>query len=126
MAIQQKMHYSRSEDAIYGLDTCSNSTTISEQPSIANKMLCYVIHGLITEYTIPAAYFFHGTLSTENFYALTMKVLKLLTDYGIIVLRLVTDNASSNVALFKKIGKGSLTNYITHPFLQYIPFFYEF
>jgi hypothetical protein len=38
------------------------SETISERPCTANKMLCYVIHGLSTRYTIPAGYFFHSTV----------------------------------------------------------------
>jgi hypothetical protein len=43
MSIQEKMHYSCSEDYVYGLDS---SGTIGERPKIASKMLCYVVHGL--------------------------------------------------------------------------------
>jgi hypothetical protein len=51
---------------VYGLDN-TKSKTIGERPRTANKMLCYVIHGLSTRYTIAAGYFFHSTLTTAQF-----------------------------------------------------------
>jgi hypothetical protein len=80
-------------------------------------MLCFVIHGLSTKYTIPAGYFFHLSLTTNELYSLTKNVLQLLSDCGYIVLRLVTDNISTNVALFKKFGNGSLKIQIEHPIM---------
>jgi hypothetical protein len=125
MSIKEKMHYSRSEDYVYGLDTCS-SGTIGERPKIASKMLCYVVHGLSTQFTIPAGYFFHSTLTAKDFHSITLRVLQLLTDCNFIVLRLVTDNFSGNVGLFKKLGNGSLQNSIQHPILPHIPLFLSF
>jgi hypothetical protein len=62
-------------------------------------MLCYLIHGLSTKSTIPAGYFFHGTLSSETYLKITMNILELLSYCGFIVLRIVTDNFSANVKL---------------------------
>lgn len=126
MAIKEKMSYSRTEDHIYGLDTCTSSS-VGQNPIIANKMLCFVAQGLSSRFTIPAGYFFHASLTTDVFYSLTMKVLKLLTDCGFIVLRIVTDNFSSNTALFKMLSEGSsIRNQIEHPFLSPLPLFLSF
>jgi hypothetical protein len=83
---------------------------VGEILNIANKMLSYVIHGLSTKYTIPGGYFFHGTSSSETYFKITMNILELLTSSGFIVLRIVTDNFSANVKLFKILRNGSLTN----------------
>jgi hypothetical protein len=77
MSIKEKMSYSRSEDVIHGLEN-TQAQLIGEKPKLANKMLCYVLHGLSTKYTIPVGYFFHETMNTEKFHSLTMKVLKVL------------------------------------------------
>jgi hypothetical protein len=81
-------------------------------------MLCFVIHGLSTKYTIPAGYFFHSSLTTNE-----LNVLQLLSDCGYIILRLVTDNISTNVALFKKFGNGFLKIQIEHPITVQLPLF---
>jgi hypothetical protein len=127
MSIKEKMQYNRAEDHIYGLDNCSGAV-VGEKPKVANKMLCYVIHGLSTRYTIPAGYFFHSSLTTDNFHSLTLNVLKLLTECGFIILRLVTDNLNLNVALFKKLSNssGPPKNCIDHPILQQLPLFLSF
>jgi hypothetical protein len=104
MSIRPKLHYSRSEDQIYGLDTVK-SKTVGEQP---------------------AGYFFHSSLTTNELYSLTKNVLQLLSDCGYIVLRLVTDNISTNVALFKKFGNGSLKIQIEHPIMVQLPLFLSF
>jgi hypothetical protein len=125
MSIKEKKFYNKLEDKIYGLDNIKFET-IGERPCTANKMLCYVIHGLSTRYTIPAGYFFHSTLTTAQFSTLTLQIFKLLTDCGFIVLRLVTDNHASNVALFKKICSGTLKNHIHQLFLTFSPLFLRF
>ena len=88
-------------------------------------MLCYVIHRLSTRYTIPAGYFFHGHLASETYHELTLKVLKPLTSCGFIVLRIITDDFSANVKLFKILSgdNGTILNCISHPFLAQIAIF---
>jgi hypothetical protein len=58
MAIKDRMCYSRTEDKFYGLKNTSNENYIGKKPHLANKLLCFVIHGFCTKYTIPAAYYF--------------------------------------------------------------------
>ena len=52
-----------------------------------------------------------------------MNDLELLTSCGFIVLRIVTDDFSANVKLFKILCNGTLSNSIPHPFLAPIPLF---
>lgn len=126
MAIKEKLQYSKTEDKFYGLQTIKNKETFGKKPLLANKMLCFVIHGLSTKFTIPAAYFFHRTLKTPEFYNLTVTVLQQLHECGFIVLRIVTDNHKSNVALFKTFGSGKLLTHIEHPVQSSIPLFLSF
>ena len=65
-------------------------------------------------------------MTTKIFLNFTVHVLRLLTDCGFIVLRLLTDNPDFNTALFKKISNVPLKNYINHPFLPQIPIFLSF
>ena len=39
-------------------------------------MLCFVIHGLSTRYTIPTGYFFRSTFTADELYSLTKNVLQ--------------------------------------------------
>jgi hypothetical protein len=81
----------------------TKSESIGERLRTGNKMICYVIHGLPTRYTIPEGCFFRSTLTTAQFSILTLKMLKLSTDRGFIVLRL-----ASNAGLFKNLCSGTL------------------
>ena len=82
MAIKEKMSYSRSDDKFYGLDTINeNGQIIGKKTTLANKKLCYVIHGMTIKYTIPAGYFFHRQLPQDDYFNLTMKILKLTWIY---------------------------------------------
>ena len=125
MSKREKLYYSRSEDHIYGLDT-TVSHNIGEKPKVANKMLRFVVHGLCTKYAIPAGYFFRSTMTTDQLYLLTKINFKLLTHCGYIVIRMITDNISTNVSLFRKFGNGSLQNSIERPFLEHIRLFLSF
>jgi hypothetical protein len=126
MAIKSKMYYSRTEDTFYGLQTVDSSKPIGQKPILANQLLCYVVHGLSTKFTIPAAYFFHKQLSASNFLRLTLTVLQTLHNCGFIVIRIVTDNHKSNVALFKHLAGNTLMSRIPHPVKSEIPLFLSF
>lgn len=86
-------------------------------------MLCFVIHEVSTKFTIPVGYFFYLQLLNNTFYKLSIKVLKLLTD---IVIKVVTDNYSFNVALFKKNCGGRKHIYLNHPILKTLPLLLSF
>jgi hypothetical protein len=93
---------------------------------LTNKLLCFVIHDLSTKYTIPVGYFFHKTLSSERFHQITLNILKLAHSLRFRVLRQVSDNHKSNVALFKSLGSGELKTRIEHPVEPQMPLFLSF
>jgi hypothetical protein len=126
MAIKEKLEYNRSEDKFYGLPSIPTNNPMGKRPVLANKLLCFVIHGLSTKYTIPVGYFFHKTLSSERFHQITLDILKLVHRLGFKVLRLVSDNHKSNVALFKSLGSGELKTRIQHPVEPQMPLFLSF
>jgi hypothetical protein len=45
-----------------------NLMLLAKKPHVANKMLCFVIHGLSTKFLIPVGYFFHASLATNDFF----------------------------------------------------------
>ena len=54
LAIKVKISCNRLDDKFYGLETINkNGQIIGKKPTLANKMLCYVIHGMTIKYTIP-------------------------------------------------------------------------
>jgi hypothetical protein len=73
MAIKEKLEYSRPDDTFYGASNITKEP-LGKRPVLANKLLCFVIHGLSTKYTVPVGYFFHKTLPTDRFFEITMEV----------------------------------------------------
>lgn len=122
MAVKEHVTYSKLEDKIFGLAYNNEG----KEPKIVNQLLCFVIQGLTTKYIIPASYHFHRQLNSEKLHELTLDVLKLLSNCGFIVIRIVADNHKSNTALFRRFGKGQLLNYIQHPFNPGFNLFFSF
>jgi hypothetical protein len=118
MAIKDRMCYSRTEDMFHGLENTSNENYIGKKPHLANKLLCFVIHGFCTKYTIPAAYYFSRSITGKRLYEITKNILQVVTGCGFNIIRLVGDNHKSNVALFRHFGNGSLKTSIPHPIVE--------
>jgi hypothetical protein len=125
MAIKEKLEYSRPDDTFYGASNITKEP-LGKRPVLANKLLCFVIHGLSTKYTVPVGYFFHKTLSKDRFFEITMEVIEKVHSCGFRILRIVSDNHKSNVALFKKIGNGALKVRVSHPVDPEFPLFCSF
>jgi hypothetical protein len=99
MAVRESISYSKAEDRIETINQSQDK--IGAKPVTANQLLCFVIYGLSTKYIIPASYFFHRQLTGKDLYKLTLEVLKMLSECGFFVIRIVGDNHKSHVALFK-------------------------
>ncbi|KAG8174213.1 hypothetical protein JTE90_015695 [Oedothorax gibbosus] len=110
MAIQPKCLYDKGSDAIFGF-----TFQDTERKILANRLLCFVIHGLSTNFTIPCSYFFTKNLSGKKLYHLTTKVIEDVENCGFFVIRVVTDNHKTNVLLFKKLSKGEMKPIVKHP-----------
>lgn len=78
MAIKESLLYNKEKDKIFGLVEAEGvyNKEIGINPVLANKLLCLVIHGLSTKYTIPAAYFMVRNLQGNDLLLLVQQVLK--------------------------------------------------
>jgi hypothetical protein len=118
MSIREGLLYDRPTDRMFGLVATTEDvqqSSISSKPKLANKLLCFVLHGLSHKFTIPAAYFLSRSITGEDLHTLTISVIKEIESCGFFVLRIVTDNHRSNVALFKMLGDGTLSPRVKHP-----------
>ena len=122
------MYYSRSEDKFYGVENTDNQSFIGTRTQIANKLLCFVIHGFYRKFTIPVAYFFSRGTSGKQLYEMTMCILHEVTNCGFNIIRLIGDNHKSNVALFRHFANTLTTGdhldwFVILAFLMSIPTF---
>ena len=82
---------------------------------LANRMLAFVITGLSTHYKIPVAFFFVRNMTAAQLFQLTQHVLLEVEKLGFLVDRIVADNATTNVKMFKMWNGGELTHVVKHP-----------
>ncbi|KAL3185551.1 hypothetical protein MRX96_028953 [Rhipicephalus microplus] len=119
MAIQQKVMYDRQLDKVFGLVDMGPEQQSCSTPEVANRLLCFVLRGLLTAYVITVGYFFTRCLRSEQLRSMTMNVIKAVEDVGFRVTRIVTGNHQSNVALFKSLSEdGMLPHVVPHPLRQ--------
>lgn len=115
-SIRPKCIYDRKADAMFGLkDKPGSDTASSSKEVLANRVLCFVLHGLSSKYKIPCSYYFTKQLSGRDLFAWTKEVIAAVESCGFIVARIVTDNYSANATLFKHMGNGSLQTIVSHP-----------
>ncbi|KAH6923047.1 hypothetical protein HPB50_020771 [Hyalomma asiaticum] len=115
-SIKQKCIYDRKADAVFGLkDKPESSMTNPPNEALANRVLCFVLHGTTSRYKIPCSYYFTKQLSGRDLFAWTKEVIAAVESCGFIIVRIVTDNYSANVTMFKLMGNGSLNTVVRHP-----------
>ena len=108
MAIQPKCLYDKGLDMVFGFSGAKKKV-------LANRLLCFVINGLSTNYQIPCAYFFTKNLSGKKLFSLTSKVISEVENCGFLIVRVVTDNHKSNALMFRKFSQGKIKPVIPHP-----------
>ncbi|KAG8176027.1 hypothetical protein JTE90_024669 [Oedothorax gibbosus] len=122
MAIQPKCLYDKPSDTVFGF-----SSDDKDKKVLANRLLCFVIHGLSINYSIPCAYYFTKNLAGKKLYSLFLSVLKEVEECGFIIVRVVTDNHKTNVLFFKKLSKSKqMQHKIEHPLDENRPMFLSF
>lgn len=115
-AIKPKCVYDRKADIVFGLkDKTSDSAAGSSAETLANRVLCFVLHGVANSYRIPCAYYFTRQLSGRDLFAWTKEVISAVESCGFVIVRIVTDNYSANVTMFKHMGSGCLSSVVPHP-----------
>ncbi|KAK4030658.1 hypothetical protein OUZ56_023931 [Daphnia magna] len=102
MAIDPKMRKIKQWDRIVGQVNTGGVLALQDgKPILANRLLEFHITGLSTAFKFPVAYFFVRRLMATSLFKLTQFVLEGLEDKGFRVARIVGDNASTNVKMFK-------------------------
>ncbi|KAH7945326.1 hypothetical protein HPB49_009502 [Dermacentor silvarum] len=92
---------------------CPKETT--NEPVLANSLLCFVLNGLSVSFKIPVAYFFARNCTGRELHMLMRHVLKEVEEIGFFVVRIVTDNHKINVLAMQLLCNGSLKHCIDHP-----------
>lgn len=95
--------------------TCLEYLKTTKGPFCPNCLLAFVITGLSTSFKIPVAFFFVRRLTTLKLYKLTSHVIRETELEGFSVKRIVTDNASINIKIFKYFGNGEVVPFVAHP-----------
>lgn len=106
--VKPKISYGANE--IFG--TASNSLNVD----YASTVQAFMIKSILSKNKDIAALFPVKNLDASFLLDATMKVLKLLSEVGFEVVAIISDNNKVNVKLFKHLGKGVVTNFITNPF----------
>lgn len=115
-AIKPKCIYDRKADAVFGLrDKPANSMPCSSRETLANRVLCFVLHGITNSYRIPCSYYFTKQLSGRDLFAWIKEVISAVESCGFVIVRIVSDNYSANTTMFKHMGNGCLSTVVNHP-----------
>ncbi|KAH7978914.1 hypothetical protein HPB49_007343 [Dermacentor silvarum] len=114
-AIKPKCIYDWKSDVVFRIrDKPENGPPCIKNETLANRVLCFMLHGVTSSYKIPCSYYFTRQLSGRDLYAWT-KDISAVEECGFVVIRIVTDNYSANGTMFKLMGNGSLSTVAKHP-----------
>lgn len=113
MAIKSEYVFDTKLDSFFGKKSCS--TNSNEENVLANRLLCFVLCGLTSTYRIPCSYYFTKQLTGKELFDMAVTVLKEIEKLGFVVVRVVTDNHKTNVAMFRLFNGGKLAEVVEHP-----------
>jgi hypothetical protein len=117
MAIDPKMRKIKQWDRIVDQVNTGGVLVVQDgKPILANRLLAFHMTGLSTAFKFPVEYFFVRRLTATDLFKLTQFVLEGLENKGFRVVRIVGDNASTNVKMLKMWSpENKLVPYIVHP-----------
>ena len=116
MAIRPDVQYIKSGDAVIGtVDMDGLEKNSGQENNIATQLTCFIFQGLATHFVIPVHYFFTNNVTGKELKELTLKVIVEVENSGFKVIRIVTDNHSTNVKMFSELCEGSPRHEIPHP-----------
>ncbi|KAH7957081.1 hypothetical protein HPB52_015086 [Rhipicephalus sanguineus] len=115
-SMKQKCIYDKKADAVFGLkDKPESSMAKTAKEALENRVLCFELHGTTSLRKIPCSYYITKQLSGRDLFAWTKEVIAAVESRGFIIVRIVTDNYSANVTMFKHMGNGNLNTVVRHP-----------
>ncbi|XP_040071857.1 uncharacterized protein LOC120844250 [Ixodes scapularis] len=117
MRVKQRLLYVKQRDAFIGEVDYGQGVPVetTDEPVLANSLLCFILSGLSTSFRIPVAYFFTKNCKGRELHLLMRQVLKEVEAVGFVVVRVVTDNHRINVMAFQLLCNGTLTHVLPHP-----------
>lgn len=117
-AMKEKYIYDKQMGAIVGLKECpkqaTTATTSSSGLIMANRVLCFVFHGLMV--SVPCSCYFTKQLSGRHFHQWTKRVIQEVEECGFPVMRRVADNYSANVTMVRHFGNRTPKELVQYPF----------
>lgn len=119
MRIRQKLQYSKQRDAFIGdVDMgpeLQHLVPESDEETLANSVLCFLLCGLHARYKIPVGYFFTKGCTGEQLAEMTRHVIQKTSHVGFDVIRVVTDNHRINVTAMQILSGGEARTCAPHP-----------
>lgn len=119
MRIRQKLQYSKQRDAFIGdVDMGSELQHLvpdSDNETLANSVLCFLLCGLHARYKIPVGYFFTKGCTGEQLAEMIRHVIQKTSHVGFDVIRVVTDNHRINVTAMQILSGGEAKTCAPHP-----------
>ena len=112
MAIKPSLIYDAKVDSYFGFQT---NTENKSSRLLVNRLLCFMINGLFSKHCIPCGYFFPKQLTGKELHDLTLNVIKEVEESSFRLMRVVTDNHKTNVAILRMLGNGKLEYKVEHP-----------
>lgn len=125
MAICPKLSYHRQSDKVIGTAQFGKDTKENSQ-ILANRLLCFVLKGLNTNFSIPVAYYFVRQLQGIELSKIILTVIKDCEQIGFKICRIVSDDAKINVKALEDLNGGKLSHEINHPIRSGHPLFISF
>jgi len=123
MSVKPMLNYVRRAGRFIGY---ANVGRAAETRMLADRLLCFVVKGLNTNYRIPVAYYHTRQLSGEELSELIESTIIQVENCGFFVVRVVCDNSKVNVKAYTQLCKGALTHQIPHPCDPNRPLFLSF
>ncbi|KAH9383111.1 hypothetical protein HPB48_023846 [Haemaphysalis longicornis] len=119
MRIRQKLQYSKQRDAFIGdVDMGPELQHLvpgSDDETLANSVLCFLLCGLHARYKIPVRYFFTKGCTGEQLAEVIRHVIQKTLHVGFDVIRVVTDNHRINVTTMQILSGGEARTCAPHP-----------
>jgi len=123
MSVKPMLVYARGAGRLIGY---ANAGGAKNRNYLADRLLCFILKGLNTNYRIPIVYYHTRQINGEELAKLILSTLKVAEDNGFLVTRVVCDNSKVNTRALTEICNGNLTHQIEHPCDPTRPLFLSF
>lgn len=115
--IKTKCIYDEKLDAVFSLsDKPIWDTPAGSKKTLANRVLCFMLHGITSFYRILLSYYFTKQLCGRDLFARTKEVINAAESCRFLIVGIMTNNNSTNTTVFKLMGCASLSTVVKLPY----------